>query len=364
MGQTSEILSTVEQDELQRHEAVIERGLNIFVEVGNALTDIRDRRLYREQYGTFEDYCQGRWGIVASRARQLIGAAKTVTNVTQSVNGTISPPSNEAQARPLTKLPADEQPAVWQEAVETAPNGKVTAQHVEETVKIHINRSKYTCPVCQETFNIKVWHCPICNHHWQMHQTECSNCYNNRPRFPMENYQATIYKPHPKDCCQTPPYALDPLYQYLKTNQAIWEPAAGEGYLVNALSSKGYNVIGSDISTGQNFFEFEPAEWDVLITNPPYHSGVLGQWIERCYKLNKPFALLMKITTLGVKYGFDLFQEYGLELIVFNQRINYKMPNAGWRGGGAQFASGWFTWGLGIGQQITFAELQPIPIKD
>lgn len=43
-------------------------------------------------------------------------------------------PANEAQARPLTSFPAEQQAEVWQEAVETAPAGKLTGAHVERTV--------------------------------------------------------------------------------------------------------------------------------------------------------------------------------------------------------------------------------------
>ena len=42
-------------------EAVIERGLATFIEVGKALMEIQDGRLYRETHATFEDYCRQRW---------------------------------------------------------------------------------------------------------------------------------------------------------------------------------------------------------------------------------------------------------------------------------------------------------------
>ncbi|HET7037948.1 MAG TPA: hypothetical protein VFI42_19905, partial [Thermomicrobiaceae bacterium] len=65
-------------------EAVIERGVPTFMEVGQALAEIRDARLYRETHTTFEAYCRERWGFTSSRARQLIGASRqaTVTAVT------------------------------------------------------------------------------------------------------------------------------------------------------------------------------------------------------------------------------------------------------------------------------------------
>lgn len=126
-------LSLFERTELQRHEATIERGLQTFVEVGNALASIRDGKLYRETHGTFEDYCRDRWGFTDRRARMLIDAAKTIANIE---TGTIVPllPATESQARPLTRLEPDAQAAAWREAVETAPNGKVTAAHVQSVV--------------------------------------------------------------------------------------------------------------------------------------------------------------------------------------------------------------------------------------
>ena len=56
-------LSDEEQHDLAGCEAVIERGLKTFREVGAALTEIRDARLYRGGYDTFEDYLSARWAM-------------------------------------------------------------------------------------------------------------------------------------------------------------------------------------------------------------------------------------------------------------------------------------------------------------
>lgn len=124
-------LDMFELDALRRNEVAVERGLNTFVEVGNALAAIRDGKLYREKFATFEDYCQERWGFTGNYARRQIEAAEVIKNVPM---GTLLPTS-ERQARPLTRLEPSEQIAAWQEAVETAPNGKVTAAHVTEVVE-------------------------------------------------------------------------------------------------------------------------------------------------------------------------------------------------------------------------------------
>ena len=128
-------LTVSEAERLDACEQVIERGLATFVDVGTALLEVRDSRLYRVAYPTFEAYCAERWNMVASRARQLISAANTVGNLLAVTNGN-SLPANERTARELSGLAPDEQRAVWAEAVATAPAGKVTAAHVRAVARI------------------------------------------------------------------------------------------------------------------------------------------------------------------------------------------------------------------------------------
>lgn len=126
-------LTVVEQSELDRNEAVIQQGLRTFVDVGNALAAIRDGRLYRQDYKTFEDYCRDRWGFGSDYARRQIRAAQTIENLKTEPIGSVFP-TTESQVRPLARLEPDEQVVAWREAVETSPNGKVTAAHVTAVV--------------------------------------------------------------------------------------------------------------------------------------------------------------------------------------------------------------------------------------
>ena len=47
---------------LDELEGVIDRGLQTFVNVGNALREIKDDDLYTTEYDTFDAYCKARWG--------------------------------------------------------------------------------------------------------------------------------------------------------------------------------------------------------------------------------------------------------------------------------------------------------------
>lgn len=127
-------LSIQEADRFDDLEICIANGLQTFVEVGNALAEIRDGKLYRVHYDTFEDYCQKRWGMSKTHVNRLVASSLVVSNLTPI--GVI--PQTESQARPLASLTPDQQREVWQTAVNTAPNGKVTAAHVEATKRDYL----------------------------------------------------------------------------------------------------------------------------------------------------------------------------------------------------------------------------------
>jgi hypothetical protein len=160
----TDYLSSSEAGRLAELETVIERGLQTFIEVGSALMEIRNSRLYRQMYATFEEYCQERWDLRKSRTYQLMDAAEVVENLKSSTivelsSGSIPLPVNEAQARPLAKLEVEMQRQVWQRAVETAPEGKITAKHVETVVRefqaAQVEPDSFACPHCgQRTVQI------------------------------------------------------------------------------------------------------------------------------------------------------------------------------------------------------------------
>jgi len=70
------------------------------------------------------------WQFTRMRASQLIAASGVVENV----NNCLQKPTTESQVRPLTKLEPEQQKEVWEKAVQTAPEGKITARHVQKIV--------------------------------------------------------------------------------------------------------------------------------------------------------------------------------------------------------------------------------------
>lgn len=82
----------------------------------------------RVDHDTFEVYCEQRWGFKDARARQMIAAAETVTNVT----GLGAPaPANEGQARALSGLPPEQAAETMRRAHE-ATSGRLTADTIRQ----------------------------------------------------------------------------------------------------------------------------------------------------------------------------------------------------------------------------------------
>jgi hypothetical protein len=116
-------------------------------------------------------------------------------------------------------------------------------------------------------------------------------------------------------------------------------------------------VIPTDITTGRDFLRWQPRTFDCIATNPPY--SLKNEFFERAYTLGKPFAFLVPITSLESARRQRLFSRYGIELILFDRRINFETPDG--RGSGAWFATAWFTHGLRIGRQLHFVSLAATP---
>lgn len=126
-------LSEHEKETLQHCEEVIGKNMISVVEFGQALATIREQKLYRERYETWEQYVAQRWEIKARTSYQYIAAAGAYENVRNCAQIDIFP-TNESQLRPLTRLEDQDQAQAWRQAIDTAPEGRITGRHVAQVV--------------------------------------------------------------------------------------------------------------------------------------------------------------------------------------------------------------------------------------
>jgi hypothetical protein len=133
---TDTALTKLESTKLDELKLIIKEGMAAFYTIGEALKEIRDGRLYKEIFGTFEDYCQLRWGMERRHAYRLIESFDVKENLCPM--GHILP-ANERQVRPLTSLEPEQQQEAWQRVLDTAPTTDegdrlITAKIVEQAV--------------------------------------------------------------------------------------------------------------------------------------------------------------------------------------------------------------------------------------
>jgi|ERR1043165_2526294 hypothetical protein len=138
------VLSSGEQKELAACEAVIENGWQAFVEVGRSLTVIRDHKLYRAEYDTFETYCRAKWQYGKSHIYRLIGAAETCLCL--SAVADIPVPTHEAQVRPLLGLEPEKIQAVWKTAIQKAGGEIITEKLVRKAMAAVLGTSSGQIP--------------------------------------------------------------------------------------------------------------------------------------------------------------------------------------------------------------------------
>ena len=135
--------------------------------------------------------------------------------------------------------------------------------------------------------------------------------------------QDILFSKGQNDECYTPRYAVEEIVGYIPKDKIVWCPFdRDDSEFTKVLKEKGYKVINSHIDYGQDFYEFEPKEWDIIVSNPPFTNK--RKIFERALSFNKPFALLMSNTWLNDSAPKVLFGNgKDLELLMFRNRIKF-----------------------------------------
>lgn len=117
------------------------------------------------------------------------------------------------------------------------------------------------------------------------------------------------------DLYPTPPEVTIALLRFLNlpSGTTVWDPAFGEGDMVQAIRKCGLTAYGTDILGGQDFLQLDcgifPDERriDWIITNPPF--SLAEEFIRHAAELQKPFAMLLKSQYWHAASRAKLFRE-------------------------------------------------------
>lgn len=125
----------------------------------------------------------------------------------------------------------------------------------------------------------------------------------------------------------TPPILVKPILKYLKPNSIIWCPFdTEESEFVIAFKEAGHKVIYSHIWYGQDFFTYEPEEYDYIISNPPFSRKL--EVLNRLYKLNKPFAMILGLPILNYQEIGNFFIGKDLQLLIVDKKVSFNGKTA------------------------------------
>lgn len=138
---------------------------------------------------------------------------------------------------------------------------------------------------------------------------------------------------HGRDLFMTPNYATELLIPFLDnlfpmspySEFVVWECAAGQKKMVNALEANGFKTIATDLSYDIpfNFLKDAPTfKFDCIVTNPPF--SLKKKFYDKCVEMGVPFALLIPADYAG--WIIEAI-ENGAEKIIPTRRIDYITPN-------------------------------------
>ncbi|MGR3279779.1 hypothetical protein ACSYAD_32500 [Acaryochloris marina NIES-2412] len=93
--------------------AALKTGAEVVLAIGTALDQIRDRKLYKAEFRTFEAYVNKKFSMKRSRAYHLISAARVIKELQSHFKET-ELPKNESVVRPLMKFKEQQLIEIWQ----------------------------------------------------------------------------------------------------------------------------------------------------------------------------------------------------------------------------------------------------------
>lgn len=161
----TEALTVKETGQLQEYEAVIRSGLDTFYEVGKALLKIRDARLYRAEFGTFEDYCRERWGMSRRHVNRLIEASVVVDNLgpvgpkdaadnlgpigVKAEPITLTPKGVKDSADDLSPIGDKDESEVWRDAVKASAQNAARNSRTSNFLPVETNPAPFILPTSE-----------------------------------------------------------------------------------------------------------------------------------------------------------------------------------------------------------------------
>jgi len=138
-----------ERREYRVRKESIKQGI---IGVAEDLKYIRDERLYREEYGSFENFVKFEFEKTKQWAYQLICHSEVLTNL-KSAGSKLQTEPTVGHSQQLSPLPDEEQPEVWESAMALARRGGRTMPTVSDLKSLIVSRKNKTTGYVYIIFN-------------------------------------------------------------------------------------------------------------------------------------------------------------------------------------------------------------------
>lgn len=120
----------------------------------------------------------------------------------------------------------------------------------------------------------------------------------------------------------TPPILVETIVPFVPKHWTVWCPFdTDDSEFVIQLRRNGNSVIATHIWNGQDFFAYEPENYDCIISNPPFSRKL--EVLARCYELDKPFAMLMNLECLNYQEVGAFFLNRPLQLLIPDKKVSF-----------------------------------------
>jgi hypothetical protein len=138
----------------------------------------------------------------------------------------------------------------------------------------------------------------------------------------------------PKDECYTTSAEADKIVDFLMAENIInpktkiWLPfdtKLSRIYL-SLIKHNHKNIILSSLETGHNFYHFNPPEYDLIFSNPPFSNRT--RLFNRLFMLNKPFVILQASQMFNNQNAVNyICEKENISFIMPRSRMNFLTYN-------------------------------------
>lgn len=104
----------------------------------------------------------------------------------------------------------------------------------------------------------------------------------------------------------------------------VWEPFGTAQSEFNWFFLENFpevSVITSHIWDGQDFFEYEPEQWDIAVSNPPFSRKL--DVFKRLNSFGKPWAMVMNTMALNYEEIGRYFADNPVQLLIPDRRVSF-----------------------------------------